>query len=327
MKNLNILITGGMGLLGYSMIKYFSEKNYIKKIISIDSREIEFLKITNRKVKYIKTDINNKFKIEQIIRKNEINVIFHTAAVTQVLEGFINPSLCYKTNILGTINLLECVRKFKKNVLFIFSSSDKAYGKLKSNNTYSENDKLIGDFTYDASKSASDLIVQSYSKTYKLNIGIVRSGNIYGPGDINFERLIPGLALKSIENKNLLLRSNGKNRRDYIFVDDVVLGYKKIMEKMIKSKSKRLFIYNLGSSYNYTVLKVCEIFLKEIKKRFLKPIIKNNSEIEIPYQKLNYSKIKKELGWKPKINFNLGIKLTYNWYLKNYKNIKSKKLI
>ena len=99
------------------------------------------------------------------------------------------------------------------------------------------------------------------------------------------------------------------------------------MEKMIKSKSKRLFIYNLGSSYNYTVLKVCDIFLKEIKKRFLKPIIKNNSEIEIPYQKLNYSKIKKELGWKPKINFNLGIKLTYNWYLKNYKNIKSKKLI
>ncbi len=92
MKNLNILITGGMGLLGYSMIKYFSEKNYIKKIISIDSREIEFLKITNRKVKYIKTDINNKLKIEQIIRKNEMNVIFHTAAVTQVLEGFINLS-------------------------------------------------------------------------------------------------------------------------------------------------------------------------------------------------------------------------------------------
>ena len=243
MKNLNILITGGMGLLGYSMIKYFSEKNYIKKIISIDSREIEFLKITNRKVKYIKTDINNKLKIEQIIRKNEMNVIFHTAAVTQVLEGFINPSLCYKTNILGTINLLECVRKFKKNVLFIFSSSDKAYGKLKSNNTYSENDKLIGDFTYDASKSASDLIAQSYSKTYKLNVGIVRSGNIYGPGDINFERLIPGLAIKSIENKKLLLRSNGKNRRDYIFVDDVVLGY--VLEKT----HLRKFILKLITNY------------------------------------------------------------------------------
>ena len=255
-----------------------------------------------------------------MLKQEKIDVIFHTAAVTQVLDGLRDPKRCYETNILGTTNLLEAVRESKK-VIFIFSSSDKAYGKLKTNNMYYENDKLLGDFTYDASKSASDIISQSYSKTYDLNIGIIRSGNIFGPGDLNFERLIPGLAFNSLKNKKLNLRSNGKNRRDYIYVEDVVEGYEKLMKKMLLKKSGNIFIFNLGSNYNYSVVKVCRIFLNLINKKNLQPIIKNNSKIEIPYQKLNYKKVKKELNWTPKTKFKTGLQKTYEWYNQNFKKI------
>ena len=255
-----------------------------------------------------------------MLKQEKIDVIFHTA-VTQVLDGLRDPKKCYETNILGTTNLLEAVRRSKKKIIFIFSSSDKAYGKLKTNNMYYENDKLLGDFTYDASKSASDIISQSYSKTYDLNIGIIRSGNIFGPGDLNFERLIPGLAFNSLKNKKLNLRSNGKNRRDYIYVEDVVEGYEKLMKKMLLKKSGNIFIFNLGSNYNYSVVKVCRIFLNLINKKNLQPIIKNNSKIEIPYQKLNYKKVKKELNWTPKTKFKTGLQKTYEWYNQNFKKI------
>ena len=104
----------------------------------------------------------------------------------------------------------------------------------------------------------------------------------------------------------------------------MVSGYENIMQHMIKTKKQDHFIYNLGSQYNYTVLEVCNIFLNEINKQFLKPIVKNDSNIEIPYQKLDYKKIKKQTGWKPKMNFKTGIKLTYEWYLRNYKKVINK---
>ena len=114
MKKITLLITGGMGLLGYSMVKYFEKKKNIKKIISIDKRNIKFLKVKSKKVLYLKLDINNHKKLILLIKKEKIDVIFHTAAVTQVLDGLRDPKKCYETNILGTINLLEAVRKSKK---------------------------------------------------------------------------------------------------------------------------------------------------------------------------------------------------------------------
>ena len=114
MKKITVLITGGMGLLGYSMIKYFEKKKHIKKIISIDKRNIKFLKVKSKKILYLKIDINNPKKLRLLLKKEKIDVIFHTAAVTQVLDGLRDPKECYETNILGTVNLLEAVRRSKK---------------------------------------------------------------------------------------------------------------------------------------------------------------------------------------------------------------------
>jgi CDP-glucose 4,6-dehydratase len=321
-KKYNILITGSSGLLGFSMIKQFCLSSKIKKIICVDKKKINILKIKNKKIKYFFFNISNTSKLKKILIREKIDIVFHTAAITQVTEAFKNPKLTYETNVQATTNFLEIIRELNKNIIFIYSSSDKAYGKLKPRHTYLETDKLIGDFTYDASKSASDIIAQSYAKTYKLNVGILRCGNIFGPGDLNFDRLFPGLFLSILKNERLKLRSSGKNIRDYLYVEDVVSAYYKLFLKMIKSKNKNLFVYNIGSKYNFSVKKICDKILFTLKINDLKPIVINNSKIEIFYQKLNFSKAKKELKWNTKTKLDHSIKKSFEWYKSNFNYIK-----
>ena len=197
----------------------------------------------------------------------------------------------------------------------IFSSSDKAYGSLMGN-AYLENHQLKGNYPYDVSKSASDLIVQSYVKTYNLKAGIIRSGNIYGPGDLNMDRLVPHVIISSLLKKRSILRSNGKLIRDYIYVEDVANAYFILMKEMINSK-ERLKIYNVGSKENLTVKNFVKLITKMVNGKEIFPIIKNNSKIEIYRQKLDYRKIKKDLKWSPKSNFKVSLNTTIEWYKKN----------
>jgi len=217
---------------------------------------------------------------------------------------------------MGTINILECVRELDPEILFIYSSSDKAYGEIKKRD-YLETDNLNSIYPYDLSKTCSDLICQSYSKVYNLNVAIVRCGNLYGPGDFNKNRIIPDTIISTIQNKRLKIRSSGMLVRDYLYVDDAVNAYYLIMEKMFK-KRKKMLIYNVGSKDNLSVLKLVKLILKIMNKNDLKPLILNKSKQEINFQKLNDKKIRRELGWKQKISITAGLKSTINWYKKNY---------
>ena len=167
------------------------------------------------------------------------------------------------------------------------------------------------------SKTCSDLICQSYSKVYDLNVAIVRCGNLYGPGDFNKNRIIPETIISTIQNKKLKIRSSGKLVRDYLYVDDAVNAYYLIMNEMLK-KGKKLLIYNVGSKDNFSVVSLVKLILKIMNKDELKPIILNKSKQEINFQKLNDKKIRKELGWKQNVSMALGLKNTINWYKKNY---------
>ena len=257
----------------------------------------------------------------KIIKKNNIDVIFHTGAITQVLDSLKNPYETHLTNIMGTVNFLENIRLINKKIIFIYSSSDKAYGELKNRKEYKEGDTLDSTYPYDVSKSSSDLICQSYSKTYSMKVGIIRCGNIYGPGDFNLKRLIPEVILSTIENKNFTIRSNGKSTRDYVYVEDAVSAYIKVFNKL-KDSNDELKIYNVSSKFNYSVLAIINMILKKMGNLRLKPIILNNSKQELNFQRLNYSKIQRELKWKPTTDIEVGIKKTIDWYIKFYKFLK-----
>jgi len=313
-----VLITGGYGILGASLSNILNKKGF--KIFLLDrskkKRKI-FKPRVSLRLKKVSGDFNNLKKIISIIKKYKIDTIIHLGASTQVLESYKNPYNTFQTNIVGTINILEAVRIVDKNINIIFSSTVKAYGKML-NKYYKETDSLNGDLPDEVSKSAADLVAQSYAKTYNLRVGIFRSSNIYGPGDFNMDRLIPGTIVKALKGEPAKLRTSGKLKRDYLFVNDVSDAYYKLMIYMNKKKKKKLFIYNLGSKFNLNSLEVVERIYKIMKINF-KPIILNNSSIEIIKQKINYKKAQKDLKWKPKKNFTNGILETVNWYKNNYK--------
>ena len=316
-----ILITGGFGILGASLSNILYNKKF--KIIILDKctkRRKLLNSYINSKIIRQHGDFTNLKQLKTIIKKYKINTIIHLGAITQVIDAYKNPYDTFKNNVTGTINILEAVRIIDKKINVIFSSSDKAYGKM-TKKSYTESDPLHGDYPYDVSKSGGDLIAQSYSKTYNLKIGIIRSGNIYGPADTNMDRLIPGTIVKGLKGEPIQLRTSGKFIRDYLFVDDVSNAYYKLILYMGKNKNKKLFIYNLGSKFNFNSLEVIERIYKIININ-LKPVILNNSSIEIIAQKLNYKKAIKELKWMPITDFKVGILKTIKWYKDNYKEFR-----
>ena len=303
-----ILITGGYGILGSCLANKLDDMGYDVFILDRSKKKRTTInKFINKSIQKQK----EKYNELTIIKKKKFDVIFHLGAITQVIDAYKSPYDTFKTNVMGTINILESIRILNTNTKIIFSSSDKAYGTMMKKD-YSEHDRLHGDFPYDVSKSSSDLIAQSYSKTYGLSVAIIRSGNIFGPADFNLDRLIPGTIVNALRGKPITLRTSGKLRRDYIYVSDVADAYIKMMKFMFKDK-KKLHIYNLGSKNNFNANQVVDKIYK-IMKVGLKSIIKDKSRIEIEAQKLNFNKAKKDLKWNPNINFKSGILKTLKWY-------------
>ena len=318
----NILVTGGFGLLGKPLVlKLINSNNNVFILEKRNTKRIKFLSKKPKKI--IAGDFINKNLIAKIIKKNKINAIFHLGAITQVLDSLKNPYRTHLTNIMGTINFLENIRLINKKIIFVYSSSDKAYGELKREKEYKETDALDSVYPYDVSKSSSDLICQSYSKTYLMKVGIIRCGNIYGPGDFNLKRLIPEVILSTIAKKNFAIRSDGKSTRDYVYVEDVVDAYIKLFNKLKTSKNN-LKIYNVSSKFNYSVKKIVKMILKIMNKENLKPTILDGSKQELNFQRLNYSKIQRDLKWKPKTNIKKGLIKTIEWYIKNHRFFKKK---
>jgi len=314
---LNILITGGFGLLGSNLYN-FLDKKY--NVYILDKKKNFFKKnyFNIKKNKIFLGDYLNKNYIKNILKKNNINVIFHTGAVTQVLGALDNPEYTYQNNINGTINFLEIIREINKKIVFVYSSSDKAYGEV-GKKSYKEDTPFRSIFPYDVSKSCADLICQSYSKTYGLKIGILRCGNLYGPGDFNQNRLIPECILSYLKNKNFNIRSNGRLVRDYLFIEDAVKAYYLVMRSLLKT-SNPLKIYNVGSKYNLDVISLVKKIGQYFPKKKIKINVKNSSRKEIYFQKLDYRKISKELNWKPITNLNEGLLKTIKWYMR-HKNL------
>ena len=311
----NILVTGGLGLLGKPLVTFLKKKKYNVFVLDRSKNKKRNRLIKGKNTNFIYGNYQNKNFLKKTIKNRKINIIFHTGAITQVLEGLKYPLKTYKNNIMGTINILESIRQINPKILLIYSSSDKAYGEIKKRN-YLESDNLNSIYPYDLSKTCSDLICQSYSKVYNLKVAIVRCGNLFGPGDFNKNRIIPETILSTLKNQSLRIRSSGKLIRDYLYVDDAVKAYFTIMNKLKNSNSKTL-IYNVGSKDNLSVIKLVNMILGLMKRKDLKPVILNKSKKELTFQKLNDNKIRKELKWRQSITIKKGLNKTINWYKEN----------
>ena len=303
-----ILVTGGAGFIGSNLVAELIRQN--NKVVVIDNLSSGKKENIDKKAKFYKADVRSK-KVSEIFENEKPNIVFHLAAQPLVEEAYKNPFEAIETNVMGTVNVLEACRYQKNLETVIVVSSDKAYGK-SSELPYKEHSPLRGDHPYDASKSSADLIAQTYFKTYGLPVVITRFSNVFGPGDYNFSRLIPGAIEASIKNKELLIRSNGKMIREYTYIKDIVAGCIKL------ANHKKSFgeAFNFGSKNVFNVIDVVKKSEQALGIKINYKIL-NIAKNEIPEQYLDWSKAKTMLGWQPETSFEQGIKETYNWH-KNF---------
>lgn len=292
-KGSNILITGGCGFIGSHLVEQLTRTGAKIIVLDIYLNPLSIFAQHNlrKKVNLQLLDIRDRKAVLKIFKKCKPSYVIHLAAEPIVEKAYQNPYLAFETNVMGTVNILDAVRLSKYVKGIIVASSDKAYG--KSERPYKEDFPLKGDHPYDVSKSCEDLIAQTYFKTYKLPIVITRFGNVYGEGDLHFGRIIPDICKAIIYKNTLLLRSNGKYVRDYIYVTDVVKGYIFLLKKLEKVKGEA---FNFSSSDNLSVISLIKLVEKILKVKIPFKIL-NDVKNEIPYQHLNDSKIRK-LGWK-----------------------------
>jgi len=308
-KGKKILVTGGAGFIGSHLVEELVNLKAYVYVIDIKIASNSYFAKSNleKACKFSLLDIRDKKGVKSFFVKNKVDYIFHLAAEPIVEKAYENPLDTFETNIMGTVNLLEEVRKNKKIKGFIVASSDKAYGKTKA--AYTEESPLKGDHPYDVSKSCMDLICQTYCKTYETPVVITRFGNVYGEGDTNLSRIIPGILESVVKNKTLKIRSDGTYVRDYLYVKDVVDGYIYLLKNFNKA---------LGEAFNFSskdTLSVLELIKKTEKILNVKINYKilNIAKNEIPYQHLNDTKIRK-MGWRNYYNFENSLVKVLDWY-------------
>ncbi len=328
-----IIVTGGLGFIGSNLIELLLKNNFF--VINIDKATYssnlynvkEFR--NSKKYKFIKLDINNK-KFKNLLFKYKPLGIFNLAAETHVDRSIDNPNSFIQSNIVGVYNLLESFKIFSKKYKsrLIHISTDEVYGDVLNGRT-SERYPYQPSSPYAASKAASDHLVSSYVRTYNLEAIITNCSNNYGPKQ-HPEKLIPKLIYNILNNNSLPIYGKGTNSREWIYVKDHCEALLKVF-----LKGKQGHFYNIGSNKNLNNLEVTKKLLNESKK-----IIKLGNKVKIKFIKdrpghdmryaLNSNKIKSELKWYPKTNFSKGIKMTFDWYLKNknyFKSISKKDII
>ena len=328
-----IIVTGGLGFIGSNLIELLLKKKY--HVTNLDKvtyssnfyNTKEFKK--SRKYNFIKCDIKNR-KIKNILFKYKPDCIFNLAAETHVDRSIDNPESFIQSNIVGVYNLLECFKTYSENhkSKLIHISTDEVYGDILTGRS-SESYPYKPSSPYAASKAASDHLVSSYVRTYKIPAIVTNCSNNYGPKQ-HPEKLIPKLIYNIINNKPLPIYGKGKNSREWIYVKDHCEALLKVYQK-----GKVGEFYNIGSNKNLNNIEVCKKLLNVSKnlinlgKKVKISFVKDRPGHDIRYA-LNSYKIKKKLKWAPKTSFAEGIKLTFNWYNKNktyYKTLKKKDIV
>lgn len=250
--------------------------------------------------------------IERLLGEYEVRTLFHVAAQSQIGAANRNPASTYASNVAGTWSVLEAARRSPLVEQVLVASSDKAYGEQPVL-PYTEDMPLLALHPYDVSKACADLVAQSYHHTYGLPVAITRCGNFFGPGDRNWERLVPGTCRSLLEGERPVVRSDGSLVRDYLYVVDGALAYVALAEGMMQDPSLAGEAFNFSTENPLTVLEVVEAIVAATGSG-LEPDIRGEASNEIARQFLSAEKARQRLGWAPTHPMADAIDATVDWY-------------
>ena len=314
----NILVTGGAGFIGSNFIYYVLEKHPDRRIVCLDALtyagNLETLEkaLKNKNFRFVKGDITDRKAVEALFEEESFDAVVNFAAESHVDRSIDEPEVFLKTNILGTQVLLDACRK--RDIRFHQVSTDEVYGDLPLDRPdlfFTEETPIHTSSPYSASKAAADLLVMAYFRTYGAKVTISRCSNNYGPYHFP-EKLIPLIIANALEGKELPVYGEGKNVRDWLYVEDHCKAIDLILENGRLGE-----VYNIGGHNEKTNLEVVKTVLKILgKSEDLIRFVKDRPGHDMRYA-IDPTKIRNELGWYPETTFEDGIEKTVKWYLEN----------
>jgi CDP-glucose 4,6-dehydratase len=310
-----VFVTGATGLLGGHLVEALLARGAEVVCLVRDweprARLIEEGWID--RVVQVRGELGDLTGLERAVNEHEIETVFHLGAQTIVGTAARSPISTFESNVRGTWNVLEACRRSGGLVRrIVVASSDKAYGEQESL-PYTEASPLAGKFPYDASKAAADLITASYFHTYALPVAIARCGNLFGPGDLNWNRLVPGTIRSALRGESPVIRSDGTLVRDWLFVRDAVDGYLALAE-LLGESGVAGGAFQFGSERPLAVLDIVRTILRLAEREDLQPTILASAPHEIPRQVLDCAKARERLGWKPTRGIEDGLRETIAWH-------------
>jgi CDP-glucose 4,6-dehydratase len=321
-KNQCVLVTGATGLVGSWLVRRLRSEGARVVVLMRDADpQSELLRSgLLRQTTVVQGCLEDPSTVERAINEHEVSSVFHLGAQTIVGVADRNPIPTFEANIRGTYFLLEACRRHEKLVRSILiASSDKAYGPTASL-PYTEDLPPLGRAPYEVSKSCTDLLSQCYSHTYGLPVVIARCGNIFGGGDLNFSRIIPGTVASILQGSRPIVRSNGKFLRDYVYVEDAVDAYM-LMAANSDREDVRGQAFNFGPNRPLSVLEIISTIAELMDARALEPVILDQAQNEIQDQYLDSSKAERVLGWTARHTLRDGLSKTIEWYQKYFASL------
>jgi len=308
------LVTGCTGFLGAHLTKTLVDagarvtgliRDHVHDSVLIRSALLP-------RINVVYGDLSNIQTLQRAVGEHEVDTVFHLAA--QAIVGVANrdPVSTFQANIEGTWNLLEACRRHGTVKRIVVASSDKAYGDHDVL-PYGESAALQGRHPYDVSKSCADLITLAYHHTYKLPVAITRCGNLFGGGDLNFNRIVPGTIKTVLAGQRPVIRSDGSPLRDYVYVMDAVAAYLLLAERM-DNPAVVGQAFNFGTARPLSVLDITRKILQLMQREDLAPDVRNEASGEILHQYLASDKAQQVLGWSPVAEVDAGLRETIGWY-------------
>jgi CDP-glucose 4,6-dehydratase len=315
-KNRRVFVTGCTGIVGSWLTLALLDAGADVIGLIRDRVPLSNLHLSgaDKRIIGVDGDIANAPLIERVLNEYEIEVVFHLAAQPLVRLANRAPVGTFETNIRGTWQLLEACRISPTVKRIVVASSDKAYG-AQDVLPYTEDAPLQGRHPYDVSKSCADLITQTYANTYNLPVSITRCGNIYGGGDLNWDRIVPGTMRSVLQGARPIIRSDGTPLRDYLYVDDIVDGYLRLAE-CLDDPALYGHAFNFGMDAPKSALEIAHAIIALSDHPELQPIVLNQATHEIGMQYLSSAKAHRVLGWSARHSLEDGLRKTLAWYRK-----------